>query len=221
MRQAPGDGSPRHGSFTWNALSPLRRIDGWAALQDADPKAPVRQLIRRRCQFDSDLTQGTLPAVAFVDSIDDEHPPSNVQKGQTWVEARVRGLLASPEWDTSALLFTYDEAGGFFDHVPPPAACAPATQAEGGKPGFDRFGFRLPFVAMSPYVKHHYVSHERYDQTSILKFIENKFNLPSLTRRDANATDLADLFDYAHPYFTVPQLPAASTQAQFSCDTLL
>ena len=68
---------------------------------------------------------------------------------------------------------------------------------------------RVPFIAVSPWVKRHYVSHTIYDHTSILKFIETKFNLPALTRRDANANDLLDLFDFERPDFTRPRLPKA------------
>ena len=69
---------------------------------------------------------------------------------------------------------------------------------------YGRYGFRVPFIAVSPWAKPHYVSHMTYDHTSILKFIETKFNLPALTRRDANANGLADLFDFKRP---VPKAP--------------
>ena len=76
--------------------------------------------------------------------------------------------------------------------------------------GFDHLGFRVPFVAISPYAKHHYVSHHTYDHTSILKFIETKFNIPALTGRDANADGLLDLFDFNHPVMAKPDLPKPS-----------
>lgn len=164
-----------------------------------------RSKIAKLSDYETDLANGTLPHVVFLESkddVEDEHPPANIQKGQAWVEARVKALMASSAWESSALFLTYDENGGLFDHVPPPEACAPDStvpqlnsEAESG--GYDRYGFRVPFVAVSPYVKSHFVSHQVYDHTSILKFIETKFNLPALTERDANANDLTDLFDFS------------------------
>jgi phospholipase C len=144
----------------------------------------------------------------------DEHPPSDFQVGQASVAMRIDAFLQSTYWPDSVLFLTYDENGGFFDHLPPPEACIPddippmlekgSYQAE-----YDRYGFRVPFVAISPYAKRHHVSHEVYDHTSILKFIETKFNLPALTLRDANANPFLDVFDFSNPQLEVPQLPPA------------
>jgi len=162
-------------------------------------------------EFAKDLSLNTLPQVVFIDSDadgEDEHPDGNVQEGQLFVEARIQELMASTSWNNSVLFLTYDENGGFYDHVSPPSACVPDDVEpvlggnEGTEPGrYDRYGFRVPFVAVSPYAKHHYVSHRTYDHTSILKYIETKFNLPALTQRDANADGLRELFDYDHPVF--------------------
>ncbi len=177
-------------------------------------------------QFASDLSTGNLPSVVFLDSdwesSEDEHPSQNVQIGQAWVAARVRELMTSPYWKDSVLFLTYDEGGGFFDHVPPPAACAPDAIAPMLKPehrpgDFARYGFRVPFMAVSPYVKHHYVSHRVYDHTSILRFIETRFNLPALTARDANADPLLDLFDFGHPDLAVPELPWPRVDSGAGC----
>jgi len=171
----------------------------------------------------ADAAAGTLPAVSFVDAAilggvnveSDEHPPANVQVGQAFVASVVDALLASPQWPESALFLTYDEHGGFFDHVPPPPACvpdaiAPMLQA-GDEPGaFDRYGIRVPMVAVSPFARRRFVSHRVYDHTSILRFIQTRFDLPALTGRDANADPLLELFDFANPPFTKPpRLPKA------------
>src|SRR5262249_13056829 len=139
----------------------------------------------------------------------DEHPPNNIQGGQKTVAARVNELLGSQSWKNSVLFITYDEGGGYYDHVSPPEACEPDDMLPDSGDGlrFDRLGFRVPFVAISPYVKRHHVSHETYDHSSILAFIEKKWNLPSITRRSANANPLSDLFDFDHPRFDVPALP--------------
>lgn len=168
-------------------------------------------------EYEFDLKQGTLPQVVFVESLEneeDEHPSANIQLGQAWVAHKINALMKSDYWKKSVLFLTYDEGGAFYDHVPPPEACEPdqtppklwPTDVKGN---FKRLGFRVPFVAVSPYVKRHHVSHTVYEHTSILKFIETKFNLPALTRRDANADAMLGLFDFKNPDFTVPALPAA------------
>ena len=176
--------------------------------------------------YEKALMDGTLPQVVFLESSvtteSDEHPNENIQIGQEWVAKRVNALLKSPAWKDSVLFLTYDENGGFFDHVAPPAACKPDNiepklEPVNIKGSFDRYGFRVPFVAISPYAKHHYVSHVTYDHTSILKFIEKKFNLPALTYRDANAGGLEDLFDFAHPILEVKPLPEAIQDPMRKC----
>jgi len=165
-------------------------------------------------QFFRDAEAGHLPALAWVESQlggvmgTDEHPPADVQVGQEWVWRVVDAVLRSPQWSRTALILTYDEHGGFFDHVPPPSACAPDSQAsrvvDGQVVRFDRLGLRVPFVLVSPYAKPHYVSHQVYDHTSILRLIQTRFGLPALTRRDANASPLLDCFDFARPAFLTP-----------------
>ena len=115
------------------------------------------------------------------------------------------------------LIWTYDEHGGYYDHVPPPAAVPPDDVPPALKPGdppggFDRYGFRVPAGVVSPYAKKNFVSHTIYDHTSILKTVEEKWNLPALTRRDANANSLFDMLDlHKKPAFLKPpKLPAAA-----------
>ena len=161
----------------------------------------------------------TLPEVSFVHANyfetgksdgDDEHPPADIQIGQAFVYRVVNALLTSPAWPTSALLFTYDEHGGIYDHVPPPAACAPDALPplqKGGAPAgfaFDRHGMRVPFVVVSPFAKARYTSHVTYDHTSITRLLEAKYRVPALTARDANAEIPTELFDFANPPFVVP-----------------
>ena len=175
----------------------------------------------------ADAAAGTLPQVAFVDPIfiaqanveSDEHPPSNIQVGENFVAQVVNGLMASPQWPHAALFLTYDEHGGFYDHVPPPPACIPDAippMLDSGDvvAAFDRYGIRVPFVVISPYARRHYVSHKTYDHTSILRFIETRFDLPALTARDANADPMLRLFKFNKASFAVPpMLPAAPIDA--------
>ena len=174
--------------------------------------------IAKADQFRVDVAAKKLPQVAFVESSErgkqDEHPPSNIQIGQTWVADKIDALLASDYWANSVLFLVYDENGGYYDHVPSPEAClpdgvAPALGPGNAPGGFDHYGFRVPFIAISPYAKHHFVSHVTYDHTSILKFIETKYNLPALTRRDANADGLMDMFDFSHQEVKVLKLPSS------------
>ena len=169
-----------------------------------------------------DLQTESLPQVVFLESAftgdrateSDEHPPADFQVGQASVAERINALFSSSYWPDSALFLTYDEHGGFFDHVAPPAACIPddirpMLEPESYVADYDRYGFRVPFIAISPYVKRHHVSHEIYDHTSILKFIETKWNLPALTVRDANANPFLDVFDFSNPQLDIPKLPPA------------
>ena len=174
-------------------------------------------------QYFADAANGTLPQVAFVDPIfadrptreNDEHPPANVQVGQEFVSRVVKALFTSPQWRRAALFLTYDEHGGFFDHVPPPSACVPDAippmLEPGDEPGaFDRYGIRVPVVVVSPYARRRFVSHEAHDHTSILRFIATRFDLRALTARDANADPMLEFFDFGHPRFRKPpRLPKA------------
>jgi phospholipase C len=173
-------------------------------------------------QYYTDAQNGTLPSVAFVESSpfgkvnveSDEHPPANVQIGQRFVHDIAQALVTSPNWSSAAMFLTYDEHGGFYDHVPPPAAPKPDNIAPMLQPGdapgaFNRYGIRVPTIVLSPYVKAHSVSHTVYDHTSILKFIENRFALPSLTHRDAAADPMLGMFDFTTMSRPHPILPAA------------
>jgi phospholipase C len=168
-------------------------------------------------QFATDARAGALPHVVFVDPLffgtpnveSDEHPPSNIQVGQKFVAGIVQALFASPQWPRSALFLMYDEHGGYYDHVPPPPACKPDDVSPmldpNDVPGeFDRYGIRVPFVLVSPFAKRKFVSHRVYDHTSVLRFIETRFDLPALTARDANADPMLDLFSFRRPRFRRP-----------------
>ncbi len=158
---------------------------------------------------------GTLPPVSFLDPTgkQDEHPgnPVNgdVQGGEAWSRAIYDAARNSPLWPKMAVLFTYDEAGGFFDHLPPPKACL----ASASEPEFDRLGFRVPLMIASPYVRKHFVSHQTHSHTSITRLIELLHDLPALTGRDANSDALLDLFDFNCPTFLTAPAPPASGKA--------
>jgi phospholipase C len=252
--------------------------------------------------FLAQAAAGTLPSVSFVDPIfgvifgsgaeNDEHPPTDIRKGEAFVSSVVNAVRNGPNWKDSIIFIVYDEHGGFYDHVAParapqgrsrdsddrrldsgdrerpphggapnpdgidPGQCAdlsnpPASTLPGGGvncdvvspaealaicptftqtgpypsdcANFDQLGVRVPFIAVSPFSKPHYVSHTVGDHTSLLALIEKRFlssnngngdsHIQHLTARDANADPLEDLFNFSHPPsmdVAIPTAPGAS-----------
>ena len=172
--------------------------DKWEQLH---PWSPVSKLL-------ADFAAGTLPSVVFVDArinIEDEHPTANIQLGEAWSKRIYDAALASPLWNETAILFTYDEGGGFFDHMPPPDGCVARPQDA----DFTELGPRVPLIAISPWARRHYVSKPVKEHTSITRFIEAVFGLPAMTARDANSDALLDMFDFSCAPEPVPVAPAA------------
>ncbi|HYL70939.1 MAG TPA: alkaline phosphatase family protein [Candidatus Dormibacteraeota bacterium] len=169
--------------------------------------------------FQAACNAGTLPPIVMVEADyqwGSEENPQNIQVGQTFAAGVINALMSSPAWASSLLVFTYDEHGGYYDHVVPPAALNPG---DGSHPNiattygddYTLLGFRVPTVIVSPWAKSGFTSHTVYDHTSILATIERKFNLPALTLRDANANDLSDCLVSSGPapFATPPALAAA------------
>jgi phospholipase C len=181
-------------SYPLGATGALYPVDDLAALV---ANTPINQ-------FFTNCAAGTLPKFCIVDmdySTQSQEDPQNIVVGETFLASVVKAIGASPNWATTLLVITYDEHGGYFDHVPPPVALPPdlipplVQPGESAYEGFARYGFRVPSVVVSPYAKPNYVSHAVYDHTSILAMVERKWNLPALTYRDANANDLLDFLD--------------------------
>jgi phospholipase C len=182
---------------------------------------------------------GTLPPVSIVDPDFErysEENPQDIRRGEGFAAAVINAVMHGRGWPHTLLFWLYDEHGGYYDHVPPPPAVEPdgvlphslgATPAplrwllkhSGLWPGlhaldsrdgrYDRYGFRVPAVVVCPYAKRDYVSSLVFDHTSALKLIEEKWNLPPLTRRDAGAVAPWDLIDLSvpPPFLTPPALP--------------
>ncbi len=171
--------------------------------------------------FMADAAAGTLPSVSLVDppftSDGSEENPQDIRLGERFAAQVIRAVTSGPGWPRTLLVWLYDEHGGYYDHVPPPDAippdAIPPTLPAGHPPGaYDRYGFRVPAVIVSPYAKPGYVSSTVRDHTSVLRFIERKWNLGALTLRDAAADDLSDCLDFdAPPRLLVPPVlaPAA------------
>ena len=171
-------------------------------------------------QFFVDAAAGTLPPVSIVEAYftgdvradqNDEHPAGNIQRGQAFTRRVVQAVMNSPQWPRTAMVLLYDEHGGFYDSQRPPSACEPDDLTPIGDDArrFDHLGFRTPLMVISPYARRHYVSHVPVDHTSVTRLVEARFGLPALTRRDANAWPLLDMFDFEHPDLSVPELPEA------------
>ena len=138
-----------------------------------------------------------------------EEDPQDMYYGEAWAHRVVEAVLRSPAWPRTLLIYTYDEHGGYYDHVAPPPAIAPdeiAPQLQPGDPagGYDRYGPRVPAVVVSPYSKPHSTTDTVHDHTSVLATIEAKWNLPALTRRDANAATVMDFLDPDTPALLDP-----------------
>ena len=139
-------------------------------------------------QYFDDLVDGTLPNVAFmVPSGPSEHPPSSLLSGQRFVRTLLQRLMQSEFWESSAFLWSYDDWGGWYDHVPPPRV------DEYG------YGFRVPALLVSPYAKRGFIDSTQLDYTSALKFISENWGLEPLAERTAKANSLTNAFDFTQP----------------------
>jgi phospholipase C len=191
------------------------------------------QNIQPISQYLTDVQNGTLPQVAEIEPASDagldEHgtdadsdPPTNIQAGEAYVESLITPLMNSSSWSSSVLFWTYDEAGGLYDHVSPqpmpsPDGIAPkdlmagdiCTSSTGPTCNFTWTGYRIPLVVVSPYAKKNYVDHTVADYTAILKFIETRWGLPALNARDAAQMDMTEFLDFSNPPWTTPPTPPA------------
>ena len=174
--------------------------------------------------FKAACLTGTLPAYVLVEpdyQWGSEENPQDIQTGETFVAGVVEALMSVPRtWQRSLLVFTYDEHGGYYDHVAPPAAPAPGDGLGPVLPAgvsdygdkYTQLGFRVPAVVVSPWARPHFASHTVYDHTSILATVERKWNLPALTYRDANANHLGECLVSNGPApFAVPPRPFPAT----------
>jgi phospholipase C len=166
--------------WIWNPLP------GFKAIRDNPPD--MARLVDLK-QYFEDLRHGTLPQVCWIvpDTEDSEHPPEPIAQGMWYVTELVNALMQSPYWRNSVIFLTWDDYGGFYDHVPPPFV--------------DAYGYgpRVPMIVISPYAKPAYVSHDAFDFTSVLKFIEERWGLDHLTARDHYALDMRDCFNFMQP----------------------
>jgi phospholipase C len=192
------------GQVVWSmfdAINSVRNGPGWQNVVTYD-------------QYESDLANGTLPNVAWLvdQDLDSGHPPFSMCASDTWAVTRVNELMQSAYWNTSAVIVTWDDFGGWVDHVPPPVqyGCDPAHPYG--------LGFRLPAILISPWVKPG-VFHGLTEQASIVRLIEELFGGPNavgaLHALDARARD--DVAGSLLPAFDFNQTPLTATPGKEAC----
>lgn len=145
-----------------------------------------RTNVRRTDTFNADLKKGRLPAISWMTTYlkYSDHPPASICLGQEWVAKEINTIMRSPYWKSTAIVLTWDDFGGFFDHVRPPVVDG------------QLMGPRVPTIVISPYAKPHYIDHRQYDFRSVLKFVEATFNLPQTSKYDRNVNSIAGMIDY-------------------------
>ena len=174
------DQTDPHQQGIWNPLPGFPQIASNPA-QFANVVSPS--------QFYTDVNNGALPQVCWLipSPQNSEHPPYDIAVGMAYVTTLVNAVMQSQYWQNCAIIITWDDYGGFYDHVPP-------IQTDTDKYGF---GFRVPCLVISPYALSNTIVRTQYDLTSILKLIETKFLLSSLSGRDNAANNMLDCFNFS------------------------
>ncbi len=166
-----------HADNAWNsydAINHIRNTSLWTTNIASDT------------QFITDAGDGQLPAVSWLipEGDESEHPINSTCNGENWTVEQINAVMQGPDWSSTAIFVFWDDFGGFYDHVAPPIS--------------DQYGLgpRVPLLIISPYAIGGYISHTTYEFSSLLKFVEERFGLPPLTERDANANDVLDSFNF-------------------------
>lgn len=182
-------GQDQHG-YIWSALDAIRHIR----------QGPLwKSRVVPFESFASDASSGRLPAVSWLipDFDVSEHPTVDAFAGTTlsvsacegenWTVRQINAVMQGPDWPTTAIILTWDDFGGFYDHVSPPR--------------MDHLGLgpRVPLIVISPYAREQTISHTTYEFASVLQLIENRYKLKALSRREVLANSLLDMFDFSQP----------------------
>jgi len=196
---APPSANGLHGQPTiWNAPEGILHICG---PNQPPPNATqcvgadwTNHVVLNPPQVLNDIADANLAEVSWVIPAgdDSDHAGFSGNTGPSWVASIVNAVGASPYWQNTAIFITWDDWGGWYDHVPPPQVLVNCSIFGCGY----IYGFRVPLIVVSAYAKAGYISHQQHDFGSMLKYIEENFNLPSLGYADAAADDFSDCFDY-------------------------
>jgi phospholipase C len=163
--------------YVWAAYNSIRHIRNSSAWQQADVPDS---------QFVSDVANNNLPAITWLmtDFAASEHPPASICQGENWTVKQINALMQSPYWSSTAIVLTWDDFGGFYDHVPPPVV------------NNIGFGPRVPTIVISPYARPGYVDHTTYDFSSMVRFTEDAFGLAHLKSYDPKIPSIAGMFNF-------------------------
>jgi phospholipase C len=189
-----------------------------SAIANVDVSANVKFIT----DFMDDAAAGKLPPVVYIDpgfNMNDDHPPVHPINGQELISMVYTALANSPQWKNCMLVITYDENGGFFDHVSPPT-----TVDDQAALGFNQMGFRVPTLVAGPYVKEGLVSSTVHDHCSALRELEVAFDLEPLNQRTMAANDLSDFIDAERlakgdwkPPITIPAVDPSTWEMSMTC----
>lgn len=170
--------APFSSGYVWSALDAIRHIRYGPLWKTHVPTDAA---------FFRDVNRGTLPSVAWIvtSAARSDHPPASICVGENWTVKVINAVMASKYWKHTAIFLTWDDFGGFYDHVPPP------------KLDYISLGPRVPTIVISPYARPHYVDHSTLEFDSLLKFIEDDYSLRPLTSRDRSAASMLSSFDFS------------------------
>lgn len=188
---------PGMSGYIWNgfdAIDAVRNTSRWTT-----------NVISPETRIFDDVAAGRLPAVAWVvpKGINSDHAGGQGDYGPQWVASVIDAIGSSPLWSSTAIVVVWDDAGGWYDHVPPP------------KVSYDGLGLRVPGLIVSPYAKHGYVSHTLYEFGSILRFAEDNWNLGRLGTSDVRANSISDAFDFQRAPRPFEPVPSDKSRAFF------
>jgi phospholipase C len=177
---------------TWRYYAPQMDTSGygWSAF-DANQQIRfgpdwARNVISPETTFLTDVANGQLAQVTWIvpKGTNSDHPHSMSANGPQWVASIVNAIGTSQFWNETAIFITWDDSGGWYDHVPPPQLDVMGL------------GYRVPLIVVAPYARLHYVSPKLHEFGSLMKFAEEDFGIPPIGTSDARADDLADIFDF-------------------------
>ncbi len=197
---APGKYQP---GYIWNALDVIKHVR-YSRLWKSNVSPDT--------SFIKDARAGRLPAVSWLvmNVKYSEHPPASICVGQNWSVKQINAVMQGKDWPSTLLVLTWDDFGGFYDHVPPP------------KLNYISYGPRVPTVIISPYARPHYIDHSTLDFTSVLKFIEDDFRLKPLTALDRRAGSLTSSLDFHQkPLAPYVQKPAICPKTDYKINSYI
>ena len=194
----PEDANAASNGYEWSAFQAVKHIrngSDWSK----DMVSPSSKIL-------TDVKNGDLAQVTWVvpgNGYSDHPGGGATAEGPDWVADVVNAIGASKFWDSTAIFVTWDDFGGWYDHIAPPQVDAMGL------------GFRVPLIVVSPYAKHGYVSKTQHEFGSFLRYIEGVFDLPGLGTRDGTSDDFSDCFDYTQTPQPYTQLPVSFTPSFF------